>query len=393
MKRVVKKTVCSALILALLISLTGCFDSRELNTLGYVMGVAIDKGDKEGETELTLQLAKVGNNAQSSASGSKSKDSGGDSYVNVTGTGKDINKIIRDIEYKISRRIYMAHNQMIILGEEHAKNGVRNSMDFFARAPEARMMVHVMVAKGNALDILEAEPIFEKIPATELKRMIEDQVITSTVPSVMLFDFINDMLSRSKSPVAPLVEIVEEKDGKKARFLGSAVFKDYKMIGQLNHSETRGMLYINNEVETGIMPVEIGDSRAAVEIMKSKTKVTVECKEDGNIQYNIVVESTVGIGDQYGSDNLASDDNMPLLLEEVEKTTKREIQMAFEKAKELGTDIFGFGKLLYRKHPRNWEKIKNQWDKEFRNVQVNIKVKVNPGSNGRIMQPIVPLGE
>ena len=78
--------------------LAGCYDRRELNTLGYVMGVAIDKGENDGETELTLQMAKVsGSNKSEPGSGSKEEGSGGESYINMSGSGESINQIIRDM--------------------------------------------------------------------------------------------------------------------------------------------------------------------------------------------------------------------------------------------------------------------------------------------------------
>jgi spore germination protein KC len=56
--RCVKKKLCAALVAAsVLVSLCGCYDRRELDTLGIVMAVAVDKGEEEGVSVLTVQLA------------------------------------------------------------------------------------------------------------------------------------------------------------------------------------------------------------------------------------------------------------------------------------------------------------------------------------------------
>ena len=60
--------------MAVVFCVTGCFDRRELDTLGIVMGVAIDKAADEGEAELTVQLA---NPSGGKSSGAKSKTSKG----------------------------------------------------------------------------------------------------------------------------------------------------------------------------------------------------------------------------------------------------------------------------------------------------------------------------
>ena len=62
----------------------------------------------------------------------------------------------------MSRLIYVAHSQALIMSEDLARNGVRDSLDFFARAAEARMTVYVFVAEGKAKAILDVEPEFEK---------------------------------------------------------------------------------------------------------------------------------------------------------------------------------------------------------------------------------------
>jgi hypothetical protein len=43
------------------------------------------------------------------------------------------------MQNKMSRMVYVAHSQNIVIGEELAREGVRDVLDFFARAPEARM--------------------------------------------------------------------------------------------------------------------------------------------------------------------------------------------------------------------------------------------------------------
>ena len=157
MKRIKKRAVQAAVVLLCLASLSGCFDRRELDTIGIVMGVAIDKAVAEGETELTIQMA---NPSEKSGSDSKEKNGGSETkpFINVSSTGRNINYIVREMQNKMSRMIYVAHSQVIILGEELAKSGVRDVLDFFARAPEARMTLYVIVAKGKARDMLDITP-------------------------------------------------------------------------------------------------------------------------------------------------------------------------------------------------------------------------------------------
>jgi Ger(x)C family germination protein len=389
MKHRIYRFLFAALILALL--LAGCYDRRELNTLGFVMGVAIDKGENKDEIELSLQMAKVTGSDQSEpGSGSKESGTGGDSYINVSASGESINQIVRDMEYKVSRRIYVPHNQVVVFGEDMARQGIRDGMDFFARAPEARATVYVLVAKGKAADILEADTVFEKMPSSDLKKIIDEQDITSTVPQTTLYDIMNDILSRSKAPILPYIEILDDKGSKRINCLGSAVFKNDKMIGHMDLQQTRGTLYVLDKVQTGTMTVKFKDAAAAAEIRQSKSKVKLSLKKDGGVKAEIQVRQTVGIGDQKGTLNIANAENIPVLLKESEKTVKEEIMAAIDKAKELGADVFGFGKSIYRKYPRKWKEIEENWEEVFREMETVVKVKSKADGSGRIMRPIAP---
>lgn len=291
----------------------------------------------------------------------------------------------------MSRRIYVAHSQVIVLGEELAKSGVRDALDFFARAPEARMTLHVFVAKGKAEEVLNVEPEFETMPSTDLMKMLKDQKITSHAPIVTEFEFVSAMVSKTTAAVAPIVSIEEEKDGRKMHVVsGCAVFKESVMVGDLNHEETRGLLFVKNKVKTGVMQLSVLDTPATIEIRQAKTTVEPVLYSDMSAVFNIEVNVTAGLGDQTGSVNLADPDNAPAMLSAVEEAVKKEIQTTIMKSKELNADVFGFGEYLNRKYPDQWKEMKNKWDELYKSITVNVTVKAKADGSGRIVMPLVP---
>lgn len=385
-----KKTVFRVFaIILLLLCLGGCFDRRELNTLGIVLGVALDKGEKEGQTEMTVQMADI-NGGQSGSSSKASKGSGSTEYVNMTNSGASINSILRRFEHKLSRKIYMPHNQVIIFSEEFAKQGVSDSLDFFARAPEARMTLYIFVAKGKAADVLDVEPEFENIPSSELSKILLDQRITSEAPIVTEFEFVSALISSTTSAVAPIVEIKEEKERKVLNVSGCIVFKGDKAVGELNNTQTRGYLMIMNKVKSEAIEVNLLGEKATVEIAKAECKVKPEIKEDGSVLYKIDVEATGSLGDQSGEINMAELENAKLLEKEAQLAIKREMEEAIKKATGMGTDIFGFGEMINRKYPRKWSKMKDKWDEDFKIIKYEIAVKMTVIGSGRIVAPLHP---
>jgi len=65
------------------------------------------------------------------------------------------------------------------------------------------------------------------------------------------------------------------------------------------------------------------------------------------------------------------------VIEEIRKKFKKEIKIYMKKAinlaKENETDIFGFGLKLYKSNPDYFDKIKESWNKDLKDLDINIK--------------------
>jgi spore germination protein KC len=363
--------------------------------MGIVMGVAIDKGQTEGELELTVQMANPSGGASKS---SKGKSSGGSeseseskSYINVSGTGKNTNYIIREMQHKMSRRIYVAHSEVIVISEDVARDGVRDSLDFFARAAEARMTVAVFVSKGKAKDILDKKPEFEKMPSVGLVKALKDQKITSHTPIVTEFEFLNKLVSKTSAAVLPVVSEIDDDGKSRIDISGCAVFKGSKMVGEMNEDECRGLLYVQNKVKTGVMLLTVSDVSATVEIRHAKTRVKPTLYTDGTCRFDVEVDATIGLGDQTGTFNLADPGNVGAMVGAAADAIKGEIIGAVGKSKEQNADVFGFGDSINRKYPDQWKKISKNWDTLYRNITVDVAVKAKADGSGRIDEPIAPV--
>ncbi|SHH94673.1 spore germination protein KC [Sporobacter termitidis DSM 10068] len=395
MKRLWRYVLNTAVLLACLSCLTGCFDRRELDTLGIVMGVAIDKGKDEGDTELTVQMANP-SGGKSESKGKASKEDGGGSsgsssaYINVSNAGKNMNFVVREMQNKMSRRIYVAHSEVLVMSEELARAGVRDCLDFFARAAEARMTPFVFISKGNAKDILEIEPEFEQLPSMELAKMLRDQKVTSHAPMTTEFDFVTNLMSKTTSAVAPIVSVINDGGIERLIVSGCAVFKQSKMVGEMDETDTRGLLFVQGKVKNGVFLADIQGETATIEIRDGQCKVTPILYTDGTAEFNVREEVTVGLGDQSGTYNLADPEHTQDLLNASQAVIKSEIQQAVDKSKELEADVFGFGEYIYRKYPEQWNQMKDKWDELYKNIKVNVTVVAKGDGSGRTVKPIAP---
>ncbi len=111
----------------------------------------------------------------------------------------------------------------------------------------------MFLAKGKAMDILDVKPEFESMPATVLKKTLEDQRLTSEAPIVTMYDFLNNLIRTTKCPVLPIVVIVEDDGQQRLKVDGCAVFKADRMVGEFDELQTRGLLFIEDKVKAGVV--------------------------------------------------------------------------------------------------------------------------------------------
>src|SRR5687768_2804645 len=106
----------AVVVLVLLVLLAGC-GKQELNQMALVMAVGLDK-DKSGTYRVTAQIVRPAD-----ARGSTGAPSGGtgEPVWTASAEGRSIFEAIRNLSRFSSRRVFWAHNKVIVVGEELAK--------------------------------------------------------------------------------------------------------------------------------------------------------------------------------------------------------------------------------------------------------------------------------
>lgn len=381
------------LCLLLTFNLTGCWNSRELDTLGIVQAIGIDQAE-DGQISLTLQILKPAT-IKPSSEGDKGGGGGGDENVMVvTATGQTLFDAIRNATYQVSRRSFFSQNNVIVIGEEAAKSGIAPLLDLTVRDPELRLLTYVFIAKGKAKDILEAQHKQEKFPAKALENMAITAPATSKSPQTRLLEVTKSLVSKTNDPFVAGIESMELLNGgsekKQVKHSGTAVFKEDKLIGWFNEKETRGLLWVLGEVKSGVIVVaspKDESKKAVLEIIRASSKVIPEFVE-GNLTVTIAVKAEGNLSEQMSPINLTQPETFKELEAKQAVAIKDEITAAVNKAQSWGVDIFKFGTEVHRKFPGEYTELKDNWEEEFRNIVVNIEVESKLSRVGLTTEPI-----
>lgn len=387
-----KKLILTMFLIVISISLTGCWDSIELNQREIVTAVGFDKGENEGEIEITYQSIIPENISTPLKSSTSLK-----AVHVVTLKGYSANEALVHYNQVSSKIPYFNHNRVFLIGEDIARKGINSFTDVIFRSTEHRSRAWVLVCKGRAEDILKKDTEITKITADYIVNLINSSNNIATVPVDTLHSFMKKLSNKNISPVTAKVEILTSSNrGEIHRDIGisgSAVFYKDKLMGWLNMDETRGLLWINNDFKHGaiISGYPNSTNRNVTEKVTSyKTKIRPKMV-DGKVTISLDIKQEGMIGESDGKINLDSTDNINILEKALEEEVKKEVEACLKKVqKEYKSDVLGFGEKIHQRFPKEWKKISKDWDNIFPNVNVETNVKVKLRSTGKIFNNIKP---
>lgn len=383
------------LIICLLL-LTGCWDRSELSDIGIVAGMAIDKDPDTGDYILTSQyLRPAAENMQS--------PSPEEPDLVVSTTGPTIAEVMRKANQTIDRKSFYAHNNIIIISEELAKDGLIPIIDSFQRRKEVRGHVWFSIAKDiEAKELLQIKKnSISRVPATSLSGLFENAEHDAIATN--LLTYFKQVVHAGEDGVVAVLTLneIEIEPFEQVELSGGAVFKEDKLVGFLNKSDARGYNWITGEGpknDRGAMslPSLLEDGKLAT-ILFQQVSSTIKAKvESGNqLSFAINVEQRASMTGQEATKEMKTrkeiTDYLSKLQVEAEKEIETEIREVIDKAQgEFKSDIFGFGDALNKQHPKVWKKEKDNWSETFAEVAYTVNVKVNITSSGLIQGPFKP---
>ncbi len=378
--------------------LTGCWSSRELNELSIATAIGIDKCE-EGYF-VTVQLL---NPSELAAQ----KQIAGRAPVTIHQVqAESIFEGLRKLTQQTPRKIYVSHVRVIIIGEALAREGISDILDFLSRDHEFRTDFFILVARAtNAEDILSVLTPMEKTPANKIYSSLEmSEGNWAPTKTVQLDELVTSLISDGENPVITGIVLKGDKEtsGEQSNVqtinphttveVGNlAVFKEDRLVGWLNTFESIGYNHIDENIKSTVLtfPFETSTGTIAVELNKSNTKVKVKI-QDGKPRIQINVNAEGNIGEIAQKIDLNNTDVIKKIEEKLAQEIKMKIEMVINTAQnEFKSDIFGFGQAIYREYPKLWNKIKENWDDEFENLPVDIKVEAKIKGLGTITNSFI----
>ncbi|NIK66617.1 MULTISPECIES: Ger(x)C family spore germination protein [unclassified Paenibacillus] len=378
------------LIIAMMIStsmlfLTGCWDRTELNDLSLISAASFDKGSKN-RILATVQVIIP----QNQGGGQQTAGSGGSGPRATTRSAEGINiaDALSKLQRKIPRRLFWGQCKIFIFSEELARNGIREEFDFLVRHPQPRERAYMMISKGKAAEALELIPPIERASSEALREIsnlqdglhvtleqmsieLKEDAGVNTLPMVYI-------LPPSKLADKPIQTIPYMK--------GAAILKKGKQSGEITEKLLRGVLLINNVVKDYSITFEVGEEQVSLKPVKTKVRLVPHIDGD-NWSMNVKVQSEGSIVQNSTKMN-------PMKPEELEKMNlafREDIHHRIEASvlylQQLKADALRFSTVYHKKYPKEWERVKENWDEQFAKIRVTYDIKTDIKKPGLITTP------
>lgn len=367
-------------LILLLPLLSGCYNYRELNDLGITTAVSIDYKDNS-----FYVIAEVINPIkQQDASSSNNSP-----FVNYNSSSSSLQDAFRKVVLESPRQLYAAQLEIIVLSEEVVNNHLEEVLEYFARDPEARTEIKIIVAKTE--DSTKAITLQTLLTSLSSSNIINSLDLQSKVLGMAYPVTLNELLNMYIDPYLEVVlpsmtlygnyEIGDEKENittssPKAivKIDGSTITKDNKILGYLDLEESKILNLINGKLKETIIKMNYYDGYIIFEPNRIKVSRELDIKNN-IIKINISgysktkeIQSNINVKDPKEVKKLNKALNMEL---------EKKITDTFNSIREkYGTDVFGFQELYYRTNYKYFKENCTNWYEDIY-PKIKLEVKAN----------------
>lgn len=353
--------------------LSGCMNTTHLKDMVIVEGMAIDRSD--ASYELTIQTLNI--NANTST-----QNMSGNMTINSTEKGESIEDAIASLSRRFSKRMFFGQNKLIIIGDELAREGFDEHIDYFLRSSDSRADVTVVLADESAKDIIDSKENDSTVPCENILNVIknnEDNGLSTLVTTSDIFNLYNDKTSDFVLPVL-------KRDSKKsAASVGTiALFSKDRLVYKMSEDEAIGYVILTNKVrelslaldddELGKIDVTLSRIRCKKRINKINDKLifNVECKAD-------MLISSIEKGSNTSLKNEDSDRILKLANDRLSTLALKAIYTC----QNNNCDAVRIGEYVAKYYPDEYSKMADSWSVYFKQIEsaVNSSIKLKKLSN------------
>lgn len=388
-------------IILFIIAFSSSYASLNLDNLAYALAIGIDTSD-QNNLEVTFQFSTL-------SSSSENGESGKSEPILNSVHASSINNAINLMNNYMGKKINLSHCKVIIFSEEIAKRGISNEIYTLCNNSQIRPSSNILISKCNAKYYLEqTKPELENSMSNYYEILTNSSKYTGYIPNSTIGSFFYSMICKDCEAYAILGNVNQDNNqnnssvnsqkdylmnsnessisGKNsAESIGVAVFKDDKIVGELNALETICFLALNDDISRFLISVPDPNNNENYLDIYLGTYNMPKIKVDTSTA-SPYIKIDINLTGRIYSMSKNSDYVDDETLDKISSSCNSYLESAFSNflyktAKEFHSDINGFGKKSLSNFKTTEEVNNYGWLDNYRNAffDVNVNTSIKSG--------------
>ncbi len=189
------------LCLLLCFSLTGCYDSQEVEETAYLLALGVDKGT-DASYRYTFQISNPLNTGGDSQPTSQEDTNQG--VLHITAESESIYSALSDLRSRLGKEPDLSHLKVLVFSKELAREGLLPQASVIAQIPKLRPNTMLCLSDSAEEFLSGVKPTLEESTSRYYQLLFQPEY-SPYAPLCTLQEFLLDAQTTGKDPLLPMV--------------------------------------------------------------------------------------------------------------------------------------------------------------------------------------------
>ena len=424
MRGALTRALLALSLLALGVMLPGCGGAAEIEDIGFVLAMGVDRHEESG-IKLWLQMALPSSGPEGQAQQ--------ESLPFIT-TGETLYQALMKAQAQSSRRIMLGHVRVVVIGERLAREGIAALLDPLVRDGSFRYRSWVVVTPDPVGEVMQVS-LGGQVAANYINDLMEREAPTAGVPSSRFIDLLLAVEERGMEALLARLALAEQEDdgggapqagggpGPADTMLGgsgegvggeaetggeapapripvvdgAAVFKGDRMVGWIDRRLSAAVLMLKNAIQGYTFTHELageGQNRAVFSLLSTNARFSIpreSLTDPARIRGSTVrvnVAGLVRLRELISSEQYLTLESLERLSADLSARVERDIRDLLHTAQaEFRSDVIGLGeRFRQRMSHSKWAQVQGEWDEVFSTLNIEVTANIEIRKRGQTMR-------
>lgn len=364
-------------LLLLLGMLSGCWSRLELNDLGLILGIALDKGEKEGTVRLAIFMPRPVSPQQRREAGA----SGGSPALVMSKDADNISDALALMRTVTARQLGLDHMRVVLVGEEYARSeGMADLLNVLATNPEVRMTTYVFVVQGTAWEVFATLPELRTLQPMNLMDIIQAKGAANWRLKNMLVARTSGTHSMWTHAIKVVGVSIQEPGSPPTAVVlsGAALFEKDRLVRFLNENEAQLITWFLGNPRDSIITSNCANGKpGTVSAQVERATVKIDPRLNGDdVSFHVRVNAELDLRRSECTADWVSRAGRRQMEERMEEDLRTRFEEFIAILQESGVDPVGFGHRLRLAYPAYFRELGQRWLEVWPTASVSVTARV-----------------